>query len=235
MNLAREQEAMRQDKEDAEALEKAAKDHKLLEKREMAMLRQRKLRNKQKESEIIAGTRNPDGTKCKIVQVNLTDSALAKRPRIAEETRPGWLIKKTITEKNRKAQGRTRKKTPRQATYHNWFSLVCWMIIEEAAKAAGWRMSATQIVKIAKARSPTVFEHLSRETVRDWIDQSGPRPCWSDATLLRVKAGNLPGHSKGGPPEILVSPDDQSQVEKRTEFIISRRTTHTSRTKSRID
>jgi hypothetical protein len=206
-NLAREQEVMHRDREGDETLARVAKEQQLLGKRLKAKLRQRKHRHKQNEQDIIAGIRSPGGTKRKLVPAELIDSGLLKRCRmeLAEETRPARLLERKIKEKKRKPQGRKAKHMPRQAKYHNWFSPVCWRMIEEAAKAAGWKMSATQIVKIAKARYPMIFEGLARETVREWIDRSGPQPRWSDSTLLKIKAGNTPGHPNGGPRGILVS------------------------------
>jgi hypothetical protein len=206
-DLAREQETMQRAREDDEALEKVAKERRLLEKREKATLRQRKHRLKKMAKEVITGVRSPRGTKRKVIPIELTDSGLSKKRRLelAEETRPARLLKRKIKENTRKPQGRKAKNMSRQATYYNWFSPISWRLIEEAAKAAGWRMSATQIVRIAKTRNPAIFEDLSRETVRDWIDRSGPQPRWSDSTLIRAKAGNIPGHANGGARGILVS------------------------------
>jgi hypothetical protein len=137
----------------------------------------------------------------------LTDSGLAKKRRVgfAEETRPKRELIKEYRRTHRSKKGRKLKAQPREAKYHNWFTPLCWVIIEQAARVAGWQMSATQIVKICQARQPQVFAGLTRETVKCWIDRSGSRPRWSDATLSRVQAGNVPGHSNGGPRGALVS------------------------------
>jgi hypothetical protein len=95
---------------------------------------------------------------------------------LAEETRPARTLQRKIKDKTRKKQGHKQKGELRQAKHHNWFTPVCWTMIEQAAKAAGWQMSPTQIVQIAKARNPEIFEKLTRETVKGWIDRSGPQP-----------------------------------------------------------
>jgi hypothetical protein len=206
-NLARDLERFRDERESMLRKEKSVGKQKLFQKRNNATLRQRRLRDRKREKEIFAGIRSPGGTKRKTTPLELTDPGISKKRRmdLAEETRPARLLKKKIKEKNRKSQGRKQKHEQRRAKYHNWFTPACWRMIEQAGKAAGSKMSATQIVKIAKARNPEIFENLSRETVRDWIDKSGTRPRWSDATLRRVEAGNSPGHANGGRHGVFVS------------------------------
>jgi hypothetical protein len=205
-NLARDRELMAGDREVDEAREASARKEKLREQREKAKLRQQRLRDRKRGREIDEGIRSPGGTKRKIVEMELTDSGLSKKPRIdAEATRPARLLKWTMKEKTRKPQGRKQKHGARPAKHHNWFTPVCWVMIEQAAKASGWQMSETKIVQIAKARNPEIFAKLSRETVRGWIDRTGPQPRWSDATVRRIAAGNAPGHTNGGKRGALVS------------------------------
>jgi hypothetical protein len=206
-NMARDLERFREERESILVKEKSVTKQKLFRKREKATLRQRRLRDKKREKDIFAGIRSPGGTKRKTIPLELIDPGISKKQRmdLAEETRPARLLKKKINDKNRKPQGRKKKHEQRRAKYHNWFTPACWRMIEQAGKAAGWKMSATRIVKIAKTRNPEIFENLSRETVRDWIDKSGERPRWSDATLRRVEAGNAPGHANGGHRGVFVS------------------------------
>ena len=206
-NLARDRESFRDERESKLRKEKAVGEQKLFRKREKATLRQRRLRDRKREKEIFAGIRSPGGTKRKTIPLELTDLGISKKRRmdIAEETRPAHLLKKKIKDKNRKPQGRKQKHEQRRVKYHNWFTPAYWRMIEQAGKAAGSKMSATRIVKIAKARNPEIFENLLRETIRDWIDKSGERPRWSDATLRRVEAGNAPGHANGGRRGVFVS------------------------------
>ena len=205
-NLARDRESFRDERESKLVRENSVRKQKQFQKREKATLRQRRLRDKKREKEIFAGIHNPGGTKRKTIPLELIDPGTSKKQRIdlAEETRPARLLKK-IKDNNRKPQGRKQKHEQRQAKYHNWFTPACWRMIEQAGKAAGWKMSATWIVKIAKTHNPEIFENLSHETVRDWIDKSGERPRWSDATLRRVEAGNAPGHANGGRRGVFVS------------------------------
>lgn len=206
-NLDRDREIMACEVESMQAKENITKQLQLLQKRERAKLRQRKHRQKKREKEVVQGLRSPHGSKRKQVLVELTDPGFSKKHRtdLAEDTRPARALQRVIKDKNRDRKGRKRKHKPRQAKYHNWFTPMCWKVIEHAAKVAGWRMSATEIVRVAKARNPEIFEGLTRETVKGWIDRSGEKPRWSDATLCRIEAGNTPGHPNGGPRGALVS------------------------------
>lgn len=176
----------------------------LLEKRELDRNRQRRGRERKWEKEMVEGIRGADGRKRKIVPMEISDPGPSKKQKLAEETRPARVLKRNIKNKTRKPQGRKEKHRSRDAKNHNWFTPICWRIIEEAAKMAGWQMSATKIVKVAKARNPEVFEKLSHETVRDWIDWSGDKSRWSDAALRKIEAANAPGHQNGGPVGVLV-------------------------------
>jgi hypothetical protein len=206
-NLARDQQMMEEEADEACRKKVAIKQQILLQKREQSMYRQRRHRERKREKEIQEGVRSPDGRKRKIVLAELTDSSQSKKPRITmpEETRPARLLERRFKEKIRKVQGRKEKHKARHATNHNWFTPVCWRLIEEAAQIAGWKMSASEIVHIAKARNKEIFKNLSRETVRDWIDRKGAKPRWSDGTMRRIEAANAPGHRNGGPVGALVS------------------------------
>jgi hypothetical protein len=135
---------------------------------------------------------------------------LTKKPKltIAEHTRPKRALIRDHHEAHRNPKGRKKNKEtgqPTPAKYHNWFTPLCWSAIKLAGEIAGSKMSATQIVNICRARQPEVFAGLTRETVKGWIDRTGDKAKWSEATLRRVEAGNVPGHTKGGPQGALVS------------------------------
>jgi hypothetical protein len=190
------------------------KNQRITVRREQEKLRQRKHRNKKREEEIIAGICSSGGRKRKIVPLELKDTTSVKNGRleIPAETRPARAVEKKLREKKKKLLEKTRKppgrklvRVTRPAKYHNWFMPICWRLIEQARITAGWDMSASKIVKIAKMRNPEIFGGLARTTVREWIDRSGPRPRWSETTLEKVRNGLTPGHSNGGPRGIFVS------------------------------
>ena len=125
----------------------------------------------------------------------LTTTPVKKvRLNLPEETRPTQMLQQRIKEKTCKAQGCQKINESRPATYHNWFSPITWRLIEQAHVAAGWEMSPTRIVKLAKQRNGEISCGLTRKTVKSWIDRSGPTPRWSNATLQRIQNGNAPGH-----------------------------------------
>jgi hypothetical protein len=157
--------------------------------------------------------------------MELADNGLIKKCRmeLPEETRPARALKEKMKEKNKKSCGKKCKNEARPAKYHNWFTPLSWRIIEQAGQAAGHRMSPTAIVRIAKARNPEIFEGLTRTTVSGWIDRSGNRAKWSEATLRKVETGNAPGHENGGAHGIFVS--DGSRTCRSLADIFSRRTT----------
>ena len=205
--LARDRETLNEQKEEWKAKENAEKRKKKLHQMEVSKLRQRRHREKKKQQGIDNGSRSPGGTKRKIKDVEFVDDGLTKiqKRNVAEDTRPARMLGRKIRDKNRKPQGRKEKNAPQPAKYHNWFSPISWAMIDDAAKAAGWRMSASKIVKNAKARNPRIFEKLTRETVKGWIDRTGEKPRWSDATQRRIELGNAPGHPNGGARGIFVS------------------------------
>lgn len=126
---------------------------------------------------------------------------------IAELTRPARDIKRNISAKTRKPQGRKKKEGPaRPAKYHNWLTPLVWMHVEKAAKEVGWKMAATEMVKSLKRRDPDTFAGLTRTTVNNWIDRSGSKPTWTTAVQKRLdeNRGNSPGHDKGGRQGIFV-------------------------------
>jgi hypothetical protein len=93
------------------------------------------------------------------------------------------------------------------AVYHNWFSPFLWSQIEDCTKhpEVGWSMSSWNLVKVMKKKDPVVFKKLACSTVESWIDWTGAKPRWSDATLAWVEKGNHPGHGHGGCKGVLVS------------------------------
>ena len=198
---------MQADAENLKAMERAARAKTLLDKKEKNKERQRRYRMQKKMKEVQEGIRSPGGAKRKIAVVELMDPGESKRQctELAEETRPARMIKREMKERNRKPQGWKQKSQDLRAKYHNWFTPLSWRMIEEAARAAGWQMSPTRITKIARTLNPEIFDNLTRETVRDWIHRAGERPRWSDATLRKVAAANMPGHSNGGPRGAVVS------------------------------
>lgn len=124
---------------------------------------------------------------------------------IAELSRPERAQKERIRQK-KKYKGRTRKNEAQDAKYHNWFSPFLWSQIVDIAKhpAVGPNMSSHYIIQVLKQKDPVTFEHLSRGTVDGWIDRSGSKPRWSDATLRRAEKGNHQGHANGGRRGVLV-------------------------------
>jgi hypothetical protein len=213
VNLVRDQERMAIEAEDVEKKEKVIKEKELNRKHEVSRLRQRCHREKIRAQEILNGQRSPGGHKRKLRALELVDPQLTKKHRLnlPEETRPARLLQRKIKDKNRKPQGRKEKGKPRPAKYHNWFTPISWRLIDQAAKVVGWRMSPSDIVRIAKARNPEIFEGLTRETVKNWIDKTGVKPQWSDSTMLKISAANTPGHANGGPCGIFVSNSHANQ------------------------
>jgi hypothetical protein len=186
---------------------KAVAEKKAIQKREKAWLHKQREHGLKWEREVLQGGWSPGGTKCRMKQLNLHEqnSPKKKQRMIAEDMHPGRQLKQQWVSTKRKLQGCKRKAVIRDAKYHNWFTPFSWAVIKQATHDVGWEMSPTAIVQRAKAQVPTLFEGLTRETVRDWIDRSGERLRWSDAVLRRVKAGSNPGHSKGGQRGVLVS------------------------------
>ena len=86
----------------------------------------------------------------------------------------------------------------------NWHNPLIWSQIETAARIVGWRMSSQEIVNELRKQNADTFRTLNRTTVNGWIDQTGDRPRWMDATLENNQKGNDPGHNKGGQRGILV-------------------------------
>ncbi len=83
-------------------------------------------------------------------ELELTDNMSTRLTSIAELTRPARALKKKIKQTVRKLQGRKVTRDTAPAKYHNWHGPATWSIIMLAAKEAGWRMSATDIVNAAK-------------------------------------------------------------------------------------
>lgn len=67
-------------------------------------------------------------------------------------------------------------------------------------------MSPTEIMNSLKRRDPVMFEGITRETIKSWIDRTGEKPQWKDSiqALIDAGLGNQPGHNKGGRHGILV-------------------------------
>jgi hypothetical protein len=143
-----------------------------------------------------------------VVTVELEDRE-AKRPRhdIAELSRPNRAANEQAHLKRKKPQGRKRKHTKQEAKYKNWHAPFLWNQIVAAAKdpGVGFRMSAWQIMKVLKKKSPDVFASIAHSTIEEWIDRSGERPRWSDSALRMAELGNNQGHHNGGRRGVLVS------------------------------
>ncbi|RXW18423.1 hypothetical protein EST38_g7441 [Candolleomyces aberdarensis] len=208
LQVARDHENLKATQEDRELQETLAKITKEEQKREGAKIRKQNERARKKEDEIAHGLRSPGGTKRKIKQMELTDTTESskrfKENSVAELSRPTRAIQARIIAQRRYPQGRKKKNEARPATYHNWFTPFIWAQIEQAVKRAGWRMSATSIVREAQKADPEVFKGLRHSTVEGWIDRSGDRPRWKASVLQRLQRGNLTGHNKGGRQGILV-------------------------------
>jgi hypothetical protein len=91
-------------------------------------------------------------------------------------------LKHSIAERARQKRKAPQKRglphinQPHDAIYHNWFSPFLWSQIVIAGKAAGWKMSASEIHNILQQKDPTVFAKISRTTINGWIDRSGQSP-----------------------------------------------------------
>jgi hypothetical protein len=131
-----------------------------------------------RQHDIANGLRSPGGTKRKMKIVELKDDGSTRKwPKILiKETCPACMLEKRSKQKSRKPQGCKLKHECHPAKYHNWFTPVSWAIIEQATKAAGWHMSATESVSIAKAQNLEIFQDLTRETVKGWIDRTSKKP-----------------------------------------------------------
>jgi hypothetical protein len=66
-------------------------------------------------------------------------------------------------------------------------------------------MSASEIRNILQRRDPMVFTKISHTTINEWIDQSGPKPRWSDKALRMAENGNRQLNPNGGHRGALVS------------------------------
>ena len=125
---------------------------------------------------------------------------LRTKPRnTAELSHPEHAQKERVRQK-KKYKGRTRKHEAHDAVYHNWFSPFLWSQIDGAVKhpSVGNNMSSWYLIKVLKLKDPVVFAQLSRSTIKNWIDQMGSKPQWSDATLRKAEQGNHQGHNHGG-------------------------------------
>lgn len=139
-----------------------------------------------------------------MIEAELADNGgQSNRRKVAELSRPGRAFSEKT--RNKSKHKRKRKHEPQNAKYTNWFTPFMWTQITIAARQAGHKMSATEIVRILKSKDPSTFRGLNRSTVYDWIDYSGTQPCWKQSVYERAEKGNDPGHSKGGRRGILVS------------------------------
>ncbi|KAF4615755.1 hypothetical protein D9613_012424 [Agrocybe pediades] len=213
-----------------EELDRNYEIHKKRHERELTRLRVQKHRSMKKESEIQTGTRNADGKKRKIRDLDIEDHAddpLMKRIKgnVAEITRHERQTKEKLRQKNKKSAGRHQKpeNAARPAKYHDWLTPLCWAHISIVAKQVGYQMSSTEIVRGLKRRDPVIFENISRSTVDGWIDRTGDKPCWRKEVRARIESGKGPGHNKGGPRGILSAyPDVVKAIESRLHFLRER-------------
>jgi hypothetical protein len=69
--------------------------------------------------------------------------------------------------------------------YKNWHKPFLWSQIAAAAKdpSVSSQMSAWQIMKVLKKKSPDTFASIAHSTIEQWIDRSGEKPQWSDSAL----------------------------------------------------
>ena len=114
-------------------------------------------------------------------------------PNVAEQSRPRRALKEEIRAANDTPQGRKKTTMYQPAKLTNWMNPFLWDSIEKAAKRAGYQMRPAEIVKELHKIDRKMFHKLAPQTVGAWIDRTGDRPRWSDATLERVKRGNKPG------------------------------------------
>ena len=144
----------------------------------------------------------------KVPIIHLEDAPVKRQKHsVAETSRPNWTQKKWTQEKRKKTQkkGCPSVHQARDAVYHNWFSPFLWMQILAAGIEVGWEMSASAIRNYLRKKDPTVFANISRTTINEWIDRSGPRPKWSDKALRLAERGNHQLHPEGGCRGVLVS------------------------------
>lgn len=140
------------------------------------------------------------------VKMNLQDPGpSSKKVCVAELTRPARQILANAKEKTKKSSGRKATNVRCPATYHNWHTPLLWSQIKLAAVQVGWQMNAMDICRRLKQRDADTFAGISRSTVEGWIDRTGNKPCWNEATLHMEEQGNEQGHSKGGRQSIFVS------------------------------
>ncbi|CAK5283597.1 unnamed protein product [Mycena citricolor] len=175
-----------------------------------ARLRQQKHRDSLKLHEIRSGVRSPGGTKVKVSSTSvafcqshgstsLCQQLVISPDDLAEATRPGRAAAKRSTNSSRNPKkGSQRAKPKPKSQYKNWLNPLFWPKIEAASQhpSVGPNWSASAIVAVLK--QDVLFSSLSRTTVNGWIDRSGPKPCWSEKTLVRVGHGFFQGHPNGG-------------------------------------
>jgi len=137
--------------------------------------------------------------------MSLSDSpSKCQRLDTAETSRPARALKKQIKDKTRKPQGPKVKTVPRPAKYTNWFTPFAWATIKAATREVG-NWSASEIASTLQRRHPETFESISRTTINDWIDRSGPVPKWKQSVLDRANDGNNPQYNINGRAGVLVS------------------------------
>jgi hypothetical protein len=129
------------------------------------------------------------------------------KTRIAELSRPDRAQNEYIRQKRKENEnrGQPRFKESRPAVYHNWFSPFLWNQILAAGKAVGWEMSSSEIRNWLRRKHPETFGSISRTTINEWIDRSGPRPKWSEKALKMAENGNHQRNPNGGRRGALVS------------------------------
>ena len=133
--------------------------------------------------------------------------AKCQKHSIAELSRPNRAESERVRQQRKETEkkGRPYVHKARDAVYHNWFSPFLWSQITSAGKEAGWQMGASEIRNRLQRKDPVVFAGISRTTINSWIDRSGSRARWSDATLNLAEKGNHQRHPNGGRRGVLVS------------------------------
>jgi hypothetical protein len=90
----------------------------------------------------------------------------------------------------------------RPAKHVNWSTLFAWHAITDAQKKVSW--SPTTIIRELRQVNNGFFQYLTKQTLREWIEDLGGFKCWKLSAVARTLKGNIPDHNKGGRSAILV-------------------------------
>lgn len=204
-----------------QARREAQEEHKQIEVREAARLRQQKHREKKRKAAemLVSAIHFLDQKNAHIriaeqeptPEMQLTAELLKNdKMTVARMTRPAIEIRKHDTEKRgKKPQGRPKTREPVEPKNANWHTAPVWRSIEKAVVQAGSAMKTGDIILNLQKQDPRTFAHIARSTVDGWIVRKGPdgRPCkphWS-ASAIRMKAKNNLQGGQGGRIGVFVS------------------------------